>query len=116
MAQPKSPSLLIIWKLAAFAVLLLIGHAAALAAAAPAFAATTSSVTVDGRGYETVIREFNQGGRTVKTGEVRVGFYSYGCNPLQSGSCENVVRRALDASSPRLTEGVPASTIRQIIR
>ncbi len=82
----------------------------------PAFAAATSGkVTVHGRDYETITREFQQRGGTVLTGEVRVRNRTWGCNPLAAGDCEDVVQRVLNADSLGTEGGVGASPIREII-
>lgn len=93
----------------------ILGAAVALSAST-AFAATQSgTVTVHGRDYETIIREFQQRGGTVLTGEVRVYNRSWGCNPLAPGDCEDVVQRVLNADSISTNGGVNASPIREII-
>ncbi|WP_299830168.1 hypothetical protein [uncultured Roseobacter sp.] len=90
--------------------------AATALGATTAFAATQSgTVTVHGRDYETIIREFQQRGGTVLTGEVRVYNRSWGCNPLAPGDCEDVVQRVLNADSISTNGGVNASPIREII-
>ncbi|MEM9636823.1 MAG: hypothetical protein AAGA94_04195 [Pseudomonadota bacterium] len=76
---------------------------------------TSGTVTLHGRDYETIIREFQRRGDTVLTGEVRVYNRSWGCNPLQPGDCEDVVQRVLNADSIRANGGVSASPIREII-
>lgn len=95
----------------------LVLSAALALTATTAFAAPQSgSVTVNGRDYETITRAFNQNGRTVLTGEVRVRRISWGCDTFRPGHCAEIVQRVLDADQARLVEGVPANAIRQIIR
>lgn len=90
--------------------------AIALTATTTFAASQSGTVNVNGRDYETITREFNQNGRTVTTGEVRVRHISWGCDTFQPGHCAEVVQRVLNADQVRLVEGVPANAIRQIIR
>lgn len=94
----------------------ILGAAVALSASAAFASAQSGTVTVQGRDYETITREFNQRGGTVLTGEVRVYNRSWGCNPLAPGDCEDVVQRVLNADSISTNGGVSASPIREIIK
>lgn len=94
---------------------LILATAVALNTTTAFAAATSGTVTVHGRDYETITREFQQRGSTVLTGEVRVYNRSWGCNPLEAGDCEAVVQRVLNADSISTNGGVAASPIREII-
>lgn len=94
---------------------LALGAVVALTATSSFAASQSGTVVVNGQSYQTITREFDQQGRTVVTGEVRVRNIGWGCNTLEPGDCEDVVQRVLDSSNARLVEGAPANPIRQII-
>ncbi|MGC3939217.1 hypothetical protein ACOTTU_15545 [Roseobacter sp. EG26] len=91
--------------------------AALIMSASTGFAANQiGSISVYGQDYKTITREFQQRGRTVLTGEVRVYNKAWGCDTTRPGDCEEVAKRVLNSSAARTVEGAAATPIREIIR